>query len=794
MRVRIFVSYSSQDGKVLREPMCAELERYGFEAWSDQSGIDVTKTITESLLQEIRCSSACVACVTKGWVDSAWCQAELGAFRLRDRMLAALVQGSVAPPPLLDGHLKNQSAKWVCKGLAEALGLPALLVVDTGDEVRSLADAIAGWKPGGFSPARKELVEAAEGAHSGPVLVLVTNRAATRAETMLALASLSETSASLFVASASRELSNTLMKRLKPRNAHVHAVGSENPTAFERALSNWIGALPRAPEVKLDQLEEQVTAISNATKEWARREGDELRRLARELSFRLDDFSKVHGIGLLQQQNMLDRLTHGIFDIYDRDEIYEHDAAALAALERGEVYWSTHPTSANPRSETSASYRQYREAIIASKKRGVDVVRIYIVEDDTKLPPSLEEEIRQMNISEIRTYIARPSDLNRERAEDFVIIGERVHGRGIPDHGEMKKSRYSINIKGNSAEYREYRAYFERLRNGARPIDLVKKPRNEPAFADRTSVVTTAGMRRSRYMAVLRTIGCTWDRGNTGCTMCDFKRHALPDIGVEELTQQLQRVLADMGAEDTHLDLLTLGSFLHNLEVPVAFRRQAAHLIREKGTIKSVLIESRSEYVRAEELRSLKSELGPDILLELGLGVETKNTELRNKILKKGLSDQGVAHVMKACAAADIGFVAYLLVKPQGIRSDEEAIADAVESAQWIVGEAKKHGTKARIAFEPVFITKDTVLEREYLAGRYTLLNLWAVVEVAKRTASLGVPIFIGMSDEGLSDHRTPGGCGAYDEDVKAAIQAFNKTNDPTEFDSLPAECERPRF
>ena len=65
----------------------------------------------------------------------------------------------------------------------------------------------------------------------------------------------------------------------------------------------------------------------------------------------------------------------------------------------------------------------------------------------------------------------------------------------------------------------------------------------------RAAFVTTSNIRHthngkpvSRVMAVLRTVGCTWDDGVNGCTMCDFKRYAADGVGTEELTRQLSKL------------------------------------------------------------------------------------------------------------------------------------------------------------------------------------------------------------------------------------------------------------
>jgi radical SAM enzyme (TIGR01210 family) len=290
-------------------------------------------------------------------------------------------------------------------------------------------------------------------------------------------------------------------------------------------------------------------------------------------------------------------------------------------------------------------------------------------------------------------------------------------------------------------------------------------------------------------MAVLRTVGCAWDDGISGCTMCDFKRYAVEGVGMAELTRQLEAVVQDFPPNVEHFELLTLGSFFHDLEIPPEFRRHAMDILAGQPTIKSVLVESRAEYVNIERLMEVKSRLREDQTLEMGLGVESSNSRLRNKVLKKGLSDRSVRRVMEVCKQAGVRFVSYLLVKPHTL-DEKGGIIDAVDSGEWISNLARDVGVEYRIAYEPVFITHGTMLERMFKDGSYKILNLWSIVHLAKIAADRHWPVFFGMSDENLSDERLPRACPKCSESLRDAIQRFNSSGDASCFDGLSCDCK----
>ncbi|MDH3669049.1 MAG: hypothetical protein OEN23_19205 [Paracoccaceae bacterium] len=312
----------------------------------------------------------------------------------------------------------------------------------------------------------------------------------------------------------------------------------------------------------------------------------------------------------------------------------------------------------------------------------------------------------------------------------------------------------------------------------------------------RAAFVTTNKIRHThngsavtRVMAVLRTVGCAWDDGVSGCTMCDFKSYAVEGVGVAELTNQLEAVVRGFPSNVAHFELLTLGSFFHDLEVPREFRKRAMDILTAQPTIKSVLVESRAEYVNLERLVEVKARLRGDQTLELGLGVESSNSRLRNKILRKGLSDRSVRRVMEVCKEAGVRFVAYLLVKPHTL-DEKDGIIDAVDGGEWISNLAKSIGVEYRIAYEPVFITHGTMLEQMFQEGSYKILNLWSIVSLAKISADRHWPVFFGMSDENLSDERLPRSCPTCSAALRDAIQRFNSSGDPSCFDGLDCACQ----
>jgi len=319
-------------------------------------------------------------------------------------------------------------------------------------------------------------------------------------------------------------------------------------------------------------------------------------------------------------------------------------------------------------------------------------------------------------------------------------------------------------------------------------INFNIQPSDKPAFL-RITNVNIDGKVSKRLLIVLRTNGCTYNI----CTMCGFNQHTSKTSAItsDNLIEQFIRSVenTDFAKNDIEqIDILTPGSFLDDREVNQEFRIKAMCMISKIPQIRKILIESRCEFINYNKLNILSNIIRKDQIIELAIGVESSNDYVRNKILKKGLEWQHLEKIIEICYRNNMEFQSYLLIKPPTL-SESEAINDSVKSAKDVAALANKHNVPFRIAFQPVFITRNTLLERKYNAGEYNLLNLWSVIEVIKRTYHIGI-IFVGLSDESLSDNRKPESCPLCTKKNYNAIEEFNGNQDIKIFNSLSCTCK----
>ncbi|MFH1059260.1 MAG: hypothetical protein V1797_11370 [Pseudomonadota bacterium] len=311
--------------------------------------------------------------------------------------------------------------------------------------------------------------------------------------------------------------------------------------------------------------------------------------------------------------------------------------------------------------------------------------------------------------------------------------------------------------------------------------------RMRPAF-HRISPVNINGAPGKRLMVVLRTRGCEYAaKHNGGCTVCGFANHAIEDITDADILAQLAWALEEVPLEGVdEIDLLTLGSFLNQNEISAATRAELLGMIAQLDGIRRVSFESRSEYVSVATLEACRAILGERVV-EFGIGLESANDRVRNQVIRKGLTREAFERVAAVLAQAGLDLLVYLLIKPHRL-SESEAIADAVASVEYVSQVAARHGIRARMALEPVFVAPNTELERVFLAGEYHLVNLWSVVEVILQSHHLG-NLFVGLSDEDLSRNRTAASCPRCQERLVDEIERFNRSLDVSRLKMLDCDC-----
>jgi hypothetical protein len=291
--------------------------------------------------------------------------------------------------------------------------------------------------------------------------------------------------------------------------------------------------------------------------------------------------------------------------------------------------------------------------------------------------------------------------------------------------------------------------------------------------------------------------GCEYWRGAKGavCPFCAFpaatraaalgesaeRRFEPWTLDADVYVEMFERMLAGSG-EIERLAIFNGGSFLHESEIPSAVQDHVARWYARSPTCRELFVEARPDHVTDARLERLAAHAAGKPLT-IGLGFETLDARLRNKVLRKGMSlsrfEQALATIRRHGGRA----FAYVFLKPPGL-SERAAYDETMATLDYLRGVGVD-----QMALSCAFVPPGTPLERLYRQSAFRPPWLWTIVAIARRARELGHPLSIG----GLEDYPPPvaaaGNCGDCDATVRAAIDRHRARGDLAVFDGLDCAC-----
>lgn len=194
-------------------------------------------------------------------------------------------------------------------------------------------------------------------------------------------------------------------------------------------------------------------------------------------------------------------------------------------------------------------------------------------------------------------------------------------------------------------------------------------------------------------------------------------------------------------------------------------------------------IETRPEYVDPEELtiiaRALKEGKTPTDL-EIAVGLEAYNDNIRNKVFRKGLSLVALEQLAEKLSRYNFRLKCYVMQKPVPDMTDEEAAQDVKSAIDYLDNLATRFKIKVNMHLNPTYVAVGTVLEQEFLKNNYCPPFLEDVFRAVSHAKGKNISVQIGLNDEGLailggSFLRNDG-----DSELIKRLELFNATQDFT--------------
>jgi hypothetical protein len=192
------------------------------------------------------------------------------------------------------------------------------------------------------------------------------------------------------------------------------------------------------------------------------------------------------------------------------------------------------------------------------------------------------------------------------------------------------------------------------------------------------------------------------------------------------------------------------GSVLDEATFPPEALTEIVGSLRVLPRVRRIVIETRLEFVRQERLDELRLDGKRFNVLT---GFETHDPDLRDGLLGKRQDLESFLVGLDEVAAAGAELTAYVLFKPEPTMTDAEAYTEAEASIDWLHRECQARRIPLQVRLNPMYVAEGTRLaERIAAMDDYRPPRLSDVIALAEQKRGEGLPVYLGLTSEGLSD------------------------------------------
>jgi len=196
------------------------------------------------------------------------------------------------------------------------------------------------------------------------------------------------------------------------------------------------------------------------------------------------------------------------------------------------------------------------------------------------------------------------------------------------------------------------------------------------------------------------------------------------------LFEKTLRVLEREGAIHT-LMIFNAGSFT---AMPLALQESLLRASLTVQGLRRVVIESRAPLITEPLIESLaRITQAAGVLLSVRIGIETKDDQLRLKVLKKGHSRAQLRAASVLLREHGVTSGGYVMLKPAPGLDPAWSVQESIDTIEWILGDDGLGMDEVYLG--PTCVSPDTPLSRHWDAGDFTPPSLWNVYDVLTATA-----------------------------------------------------------
>jgi archaeosine synthase beta-subunit len=250
-------------------------------------------------------------------------------------------------------------------------------------------------------------------------------------------------------------------------------------------------------------------------------------------------------------------------------------------------------------------------------------------------------------------------------------------------------------------------------------------------------------------LVILNTKRCRYQ-----CAFCQLPAKSSTDwISASDICEQFRHVLHELKHSLSTLNRITLsneGSILDTSTLPPEALHEIILAINQLKSVRTVVIETRMEFVTRERLSSLRTTLRR-ARVDILTGFETKNQRIRDAVLMKRESLSVFLEGLDAVAEMRADVTAYVLFKPDFQMTESEAVEEAHATISYLSSECARRGVALTIRINPMYKASGSMWsQKAETFNNYAPPRLSDVLFVAEHWRRNGVRIYLGLSTESL--------------------------------------------
>lgn len=278
------------------------------------------------------------------------------------------------------------------------------------------------------------------------------------------------------------------------------------------------------------------------------------------------------------------------------------------------------------------------------------------------------------------------------------------------------------------------------------------------------------------------------------CSFCDLpSKSSKTPVDPRYVMQQIDWVFDRYGEELPILEQLSAGnegSILDERRFPPEAFDYLVRSSNEIPNLKVLSLETRPEYVNGRKLGRIL-DASKAVIVDVTVGFETQDDVLRNDVLNKRIGRKYFEDMIRLLGRTGVRLTSYVLLKPGPVMTDEEGVAEAITTAQYLADVCGEAGTELVIYLNPMYVAVNSPLAKAMRGYDYKPPRIQDIVRVIIEIKKLGLPVYTGLWSEGFAGE---GGDFSSREDfdrrMRKAVKKFNENQDLSVFDSVKLENE----